>query len=78
MDINQIIQNIKTRWDLNGYHDLTNDLTSVMSIGFTGGEGVAMTGKFIKDLKQSNPIAFGLIEGEFEEYLTFYPYLKLR
>lgn len=48
---------------------IIEDIRKRIASGSTGGEISSMVGKYLKELKFSNPIAYSLLEGDIQLYI---------
>lgn len=51
------------------FNDVLNDIRKCISSGSTGGEISSAVGKYLKDLKLTNPIAYSLLESDIRSYI---------
>lgn len=65
----RILSEAKTK--LTGKYDyVIEELKEIISIGSTGGEIISMVGKYLKDLKQNNPLVYEIMEKDIVDYLS--------
>ncbi len=69
MDFNSVYNKIVEKWRVTGHEHLIKELELCSRGAATGGEGVAMTGKFLKDLKIKNINAYNDVKDLIKEYL---------
>jgi hypothetical protein len=62
MTPNEIINQIVKRWEITDHFEEITSLKIVPQGAATGGEGMAMIAKFLKDLKNSNAEAYNEVE----------------
>jgi hypothetical protein len=73
----EIARRISEALKADGFLELSNELTDILSTVTIAGEMVARIGKLLKDSQYQYPDAYALIAKDYEEFLSFYPYLKL-
>jgi hypothetical protein len=69
MDYQQILHAAEKK--LKGkYDDVIAGIEECISLGSTGGEISSLVGKFVKDLRYTNPSAYSILENEIADYLN--------
>lgn len=71
MDINIVFNKMIEKLRASNNLGVTAELENSVAGAATGGEGLALTGKCLFDLKYNNPSAYELIKNQIKEYLNY-------
>lgn len=71
MDINIVYNKMIEKLRASNNLDVITELENSAAGAATGGEGLALTGKYLFDLKHNNPSVFKLIKEQITEYLDY-------
>lgn len=69
MDYQKVLKAAESKL-LPEFENVVQDIDDCISGGSTGGEIIGRVGKYIKDLKNTNPKAYLILKEEIDEYLT--------
>lgn len=71
MDINIVYNRMIEKLRASNNFDVLEELENSDAGAATGSEGLALTGKYLFDLKYHNPSVYELIKEQIKEYLTY-------